>query len=144
MSAKRKNQDGEWTDMPRSHDRKKAKIQEARQIAIQVPAHVTDGMCPVVRIAIRPTVQRQPQAPCIPGCGEVCGCEPFPSSYCAFTDIRSGTNVRNHGHAGVNVEREVTMSISAKARSSNVFQEWVIQAVVAETPASPPPEGSKS
>lgn len=54
MSAKRKNQDGEGTDTPRSYDRKKAKTQEARQIATQVPTHVADGACPVVWIAIRP------------------------------------------------------------------------------------------
>lgn len=54
MSAKRKNQDGEGTDTPRSLDRKKAKIQEARHIAIQTPTHVADGACPIVWIAIRP------------------------------------------------------------------------------------------
>lgn len=53
MSTKRKNQDGEEVDTPRPHDRKKAKIQEARQIAIQVPTHVADGMYPVVWIAIQ-------------------------------------------------------------------------------------------
>jgi len=54
MTTKRKNQDGEGADTPSSHDRKKAKIQEARQIATQVPIHVADGVCPVVRITIRP------------------------------------------------------------------------------------------
>ncbi|KAF9651561.1 POP1-domain-containing protein [Thelephora ganbajun] len=43
MSTKRKNRDGERTDTPQSHGRKKVKIQEARQIAIQVPTHVADG-----------------------------------------------------------------------------------------------------
>ena len=54
MATKRKNQDGEGADMPRSHDKKKIKIQEARQIAIQAPTHVADGACPVLRIAIQP------------------------------------------------------------------------------------------
>jgi len=55
MSTKRKNQDGEGGDTPQSHDRKKMKIQEARQITIQVPTHVADGTCPIVWIAIQPT-----------------------------------------------------------------------------------------
>ena len=54
MSTKRKHHD-EGTDTPRSSGKKKAKIREARQIAIQVPAHVADGACPAVQwIAIRP------------------------------------------------------------------------------------------
>jgi len=44
MSTKRKNQVGEGTQTPGSHSRKKAKIQEARQIAVQVPIHVVNGM----------------------------------------------------------------------------------------------------
>jgi len=58
MAAKRKNQDGGGADTPRSHDKKKVKIQEARQIAIQVPIHVADGTCPVPRIAIQPNTPK--------------------------------------------------------------------------------------
>ena len=54
MATKRKSQDGEEADTPRSRDKKKIKTQEARQIAIQVPIHVADGACLVLRIAIRP------------------------------------------------------------------------------------------
>jgi hypothetical protein len=54
MSTKRKNQDGDGTNTPHSHNRKKVKIQGARQIAIQVPAHVADGACPIVWIASWP------------------------------------------------------------------------------------------
>ena len=50
MSTKRKNQD----DAPRFHDRKKVKIQEARQIVIQVPTHVADGRCRIPWITILP------------------------------------------------------------------------------------------
>jgi len=58
MATKRKNQDGEGVDTPRSHDKKKIKIQEARQIAIQVPTHVADGAYPVLLIAIRLTPRK--------------------------------------------------------------------------------------
>ena len=58
MATKRKNQDGEGANTSRSHDRKKVKIQEARQIAVQVPIHVADGTCPVLRIAIRPNTPK--------------------------------------------------------------------------------------
>lgn len=49
MPAKRKNQDSEETETSQSH-RKKVKIQEARQIPIQVPTHLADGACFVVWI----------------------------------------------------------------------------------------------
>lgn len=43
MATKRKNQDRERTEESQFRDRKKAKIQEARQIAVQVPTHYPDG-----------------------------------------------------------------------------------------------------
>lgn len=59
MSAKRKNQDGEETETSKSHSRKKVKIQEARQIAIQVPTHVADRTCFIlVWIIIGPTPRK--------------------------------------------------------------------------------------
>jgi len=58
MSTKRKNQDGEGVDTSPSHDRKKVKVQEARQIAVQVPTHVADGTCLVVWSAIPPTLRK--------------------------------------------------------------------------------------
>lgn len=44
MSTKRKNQAGEGTQTPGPHSRKKARVQEARQIAIQEPTHFVNGM----------------------------------------------------------------------------------------------------
>lgn len=58
MSAKRKIEDGERTDTPHSHGRKKVKIQEARQIVVQVSNHNVDGTCPIGWMTIGPTPQK--------------------------------------------------------------------------------------
>ena len=55
MSAKRKSQDGGGAETSQLRDRKKAKIQESRQIAIQAPTHVEDGTCPIAWITVGPT-----------------------------------------------------------------------------------------
>lgn len=58
MSAKRKNEDGERTGTPDSHGRKKVKIQEARQIVVQVPNRNADGTCPIGCMTIGPTPRK--------------------------------------------------------------------------------------
>ena len=53
MATKRKNQDGEGSDTPRSHGRKKVKIQIATQAV-----SVADGACPALRIRILPNTPK--------------------------------------------------------------------------------------
>lgn len=144
MSTKRKNQVGEGTQTPGSHSRKKAKIQEARQIAIQVPTHVVNGMRLIIldrnlMNLSKVSSSKPPVSLDVERFADV-------SIYCSF-DAHLPMFVR---HGGLRSRRCRTQLRTPgdscphrNTRFSNALQSCVIQKVVAETPASPPSEGGK-